>query len=161
MEILKPSFNDIPAIISLATHTWHTTYSSIISKEQIEYMLQLFYNNELIASQFSDPSHFFLLAKEENQLLGYSHCYIDQDKLKLSKLYISPLAQGKGIGKKLLNQIEADMIQLNIHTLILNVNRNNPALHFYIKMGFEIIDTIDIPLDKFWLNDYVMQKTIS
>lgn len=161
MEILKPSLNDIPAIISLATDTWHTTYSSIISKEQIEYMLQLFYNKELIASQLSDPTHFFLLAKEENQLLGYSHCYIEYDKLKLSKLYISPLAQGKGIGKQLLNRIEADMNELNISTLILNVNRNNPALNFYQKMGFEIIETVDIPLDKFWLNDFVMQKTIS
>ncbi len=160
MEILKPSLDNIPAILALANDTWYHTYSTIISMEQIEFMLNLFYNKELITTQLSNPTHTFLIALENKQLLGYSHCYYEDQKLKLSKLYISPLAQGKGIGKQLLESIESDMKRQGINTLVLNVNRNNPALYFYQKMGFEIIEMVDIPLDKFWLNDYVMQKII-
>jgi ribosomal protein S18 acetylase RimI-like enzyme len=39
----------------------------------------------------------------------------------------------------------------------LNVNRfNTESIAFYKKVGFQIIETIDIPLDKFLLEDYVM-----
>ena len=44
--------------------------------------------------------------------------------------------------------------------LELNVNRANPALGFYTKLGFEISETVDIPYYQFILNDYVMRKAI-
>ena len=52
------------------------------------------------------------------------------------------------------------LLLLRFSTLELNVNRNNPAKDFYAKNGFKIVEEIDIPLDKFWLNDYVMTKNI-
>jgi hypothetical protein len=45
--------------------------------------------------------------------------------------------------------------------MLLNVNRNNPAIDFYKKMKYQIIETVDIPLDKFWLNDYIMKKDLA
>lgn len=161
MKIVKPSLSDVPHIINLAHTTWQHTYSRIISQEQIDFMLAKFYNENLIQSQLADPAHFFLLARESDILYGYSHCYEEKDYIKLSKLYIDPTAQGKGVGKRLLEAIEATMKLHDKSKLILNVNRANPALYFYKKMGFEITQTVDIPLDKFWLNDYVMEKIIS
>lgn len=161
MEIVKPTLSDIPDIIKLAYTTWQQTYVSIISQEQIDFMLAKFYNENLIQSQLSDPRHYFLLARESDSLYGYAHCHEEEDYIKLSKLYIAPTAQGKGIGKKLLKAIESEMKLHFKNKLVLNVNRANPALHFYQKMGFEIIQTVDIPLDKFWLNDYIMEKIVN
>jgi hypothetical protein len=42
----------------------------------------------------------------------------------------------------------------------LNVNINNPAYHFYIKMDFTVRERIDIPYGKFMLNDFVMEKNL-
>ena len=50
---------------------------------------------------------------------------------------------------------------LSAQYLHLNVNRKNPALAFYKKLGYEIIETVDIPFAEFWLNDYVMAKSIN
>lgn len=161
MQIVNPDISDIEDIIQLAKTTWQHTYVSIISQEQIDFMLAKFYNQSLIQSQFIDSSHFFLLAKEEDCLLGYAHCYREEDHIKLSKLYIDPTAQGKGVGKRLMKAIEEEMNRMQITKLKLNVNRANPALNFYQKMGFEITQTVDIPLDKYWLNDYVMEKNIN
>jgi hypothetical protein len=45
--------------------------------------------------------------------------------------------------------------------LELNVNRHNPATVFYQKMGFEIVYSEDIDIGQgFWMNDYVMRKTL-
>ena len=43
----------------------------------------------------------------------------------------------------------------------LNVNRKNPAMYFYKKMGFELLEKTDIAYGKFWLNDYVLRKSIA
>jgi diamine N-acetyltransferase len=161
MFVVTPQ--DIPNIISLARQTWQATYSSIISQEQIDFMLAKFYNETLLLEQLYDAQHYFYKAvdDEKNQLLGYSHCVQDGQTLKLSKLYILPEAQGKQIGKQLLDQVGQLALEQNCHTLQLNVNRNNPAYYFYLKMGFTVVDTVDIPLDKFVLNDYVMEKKIT
>ena len=160
MEISFANPQDIPDLISLAHTTWYATYSSIISKEQIEYMLDLFYSAEVIGEQMANPKHRFWVVKEEGKLLGYVHCYPEEDNFKLSKLYILPNQQGKGIGQFILDEIMRWMQTNHFSKLILNVNRNNPAYHFYLKMGFEVLEEVDIPLAHFWLNDYVMQKTI-
>lgn len=151
---------DIPALIELAHQTWHATYSSIISKEQIEYMLERFYNEALIASQLQHHNHVFFTAKEDGLLKGYCHAINETSFMKLSKLYIHPSAQGTGIGQLLLQELERNMRAIPIHCIQLNVNRYNPARFFYEKMGFTIIQRVDISLHTFWLNDYIMEKLL-
>jgi hypothetical protein len=46
------------------------------------------------------------------------------------------------------------------HTLDLNVNRYNKAKSFYEKMGFAVAYEEDIPIGKYWMNDFVMRKEI-
>jgi ribosomal protein S18 acetylase RimI-like enzyme len=160
INIQKANKNHINDIIKLATETWQATYCNIISQEQIDYMLNLFYSQKRIEEQIIDPSNHFLVALENDELLGYCHCFEKNGHYYISKIYVHPLAQGNGIGKLLMNHIEKNGIELKFSTLELNVNRNNPAKDFYANNGFKIVEEIDIPLDKFWLNDYIMQKEI-
>ena len=48
-----------------------------------------------------------------------------------------------------------------VDTLQLNVNRNNQARKFYEACGYKIIKEEDIPFDNYWMNDFVMEKTLS
>lgn len=44
-------------------------------------------------------------------------------------------------------------------SLQLNVNRQNPAQHFYKKLGFLVIKEEDIDIGSgFFMNDFVMEK---
>jgi hypothetical protein len=45
----------------------------------------------------------------------------------------------------------------NAMALDLNVNRFNPAQHFYKKLGFKIIGEEDVPIGQYFMNDYVMR----
>jgi ribosomal protein S18 acetylase RimI-like enzyme len=80
---------------------------------------------------------------------------------KLQKLYLLPSQQNKGFGRMLLNEVEKQVAGLGADYLQLNVNRKNPALSFYEKLGYEIIETVDIPFAEFWLNDFILSKKIA
>lgn len=163
MEIIKANESHIKAIISIAYDSWNDTYKKIISQEQIDFMLQLFYNESALQKQMQDPKHHFWAVMHDEELLGYAHCIEDEgdaDILKLSKLYVLPSSHGKGVGRQLLLFIENECDALKKSIVTLNVNRNNPAKDFYLKQGFKVIRQVDIPLDKYWLNDYIMQKKL-
>jgi diamine N-acetyltransferase len=155
--------DDSAAIRQIALDTWPNTYGKIISKEQIAFMLNAFYNQSIIEEQLNDKTQYFFLAEIENHIVGYAHI-IPQPQLdctyKLSKLYLVPSYHGSGIGKQLLAYTEHFLVNQEIHFLILNVNRYNPAVTFYKKSGYHILESVDISLDKYWLNDYVMQKQL-
>ncbi len=163
MQVIPASINDIESIITIAYNAWPPTYSKIVSEEQINFMLNKFYNKQVLTDQITNTKDniFFKLVKEE-ELLGYAHILqnVEKSTCKLSKLYFNLQYKGKGYGKYLLAFVEAEMAKLHYQRLILNVNRANPAVEFYKKMGYQIIETQDIPLDEFWLNDYIMAKSL-
>jgi ribosomal protein S18 acetylase RimI-like enzyme len=49
---------------------------------------------------------------------------------------------------------------LGFKELELNVNRYNKAYNFYLKQGFKVVEEVDIPYYEFFLNDYVMRKSL-
>lgn len=160
MEILKPNETLLPAIIALARKTWYATYTPLISTEQIEYMLDLFYNEEVLRKQLHDPQHHFMAMTEGDTLLGYAHCIELEHSVKLSKLYFLPEMQGRGLGRALMKEVEALVKALGYHQLELCVNRGNPAYSFYLKQGFTVKEEVDIPVGPYWMNDYVMVKAL-
>ena len=160
-SIIQPNISHAEDLISLAHTTWQATYPGIISQEQIDFMLDRFYNRPLIESQLADPTQFFRAIQENNTLLAYLHAYPKNKALQVSKLYVLPTAQGRGFGQQLLQTIEIEAQKLQIPRITLNVNRFNPAYHFYLKKGYHLIETIDIPLDRFMLNDYILEKQLT
>ena len=160
LKIEKATTQHINEIISLAKLTWQASYLSIITQEQIDYMLDLFYHPTNLQEQMQKPTHHFHIAQEHQQILGYTHALEEYSILKLSKLYVLPNSQGKGIGKALLDNVVLLAKELQTEAIELNVNRANKAKEFYLSQGFRIIKEVDIPLNKFWLNDYVMRKEI-
>jgi diamine N-acetyltransferase len=158
IKIFTPSVNEIPAIIKLATETWIATYSNLISREQIDFMLAKFYDNDLLENQLKMSTHHFFAVSENDVLVAYAHCLEIADTFKLSKLYVEPSNQGKGLGELLMQELEKRAQLLSFRKLELCVNRGNPAQFFYEKMGFVVLREEDFPIGDYWMNDYVMGK---
>lgn len=153
---------DINIIHSLAHKIWWPAYKDILSTEQIEVMLEEMYSVSALKKQFEEGV-LFILNEESYGPTGFaSWSAADQQEslYKIHKLYILPSEQGRNIGRKLLTFICSYVKDRGAKTLELNVNRNNPALNFYKKLGFEIFRETDIAYHGFWLNDYVMRYTI-
>ena len=151
-------------IRNIAQATWPITYGEILTQEQIDYMFDMMYSTDSLLEQATKQNLHFLLANVENLPLGfasYESNYNETMKTKIHKIYILPDAQGKGIGKKLINYIvdEAKMHQNT--SVILNVNKYNKAQHFYTKNGFSIASEEIIAIGKgYVMDDYVMEKPL-
>ena len=143
VSIIKANADSIPIIKQLAHLTWQVTYKEILSAEQIDYMLHLFYDEASLQKQI-EQAHQFILAVENKEVVGFASYAPkkenDPSVYKLHKIYVHPAQQGKSIGKILLNYIIDEIKSKKATALELNVNRYNKALSFYRKNGFEIID---------------------
>lgn len=163
MHFTNASHQDIPRIRQIVDETWPVAYGSILKKEQIDYMIGLFYSNDALAKQMKE-GHQFFLAIHQDAIAGFAG--IETDILpgitKLHKLYILPSLQGNGIGRALLQHTEATARNLGQQKMILNVNRYNNALFFYQKASYRIYKEEDIPIgNHFFMNDFLMEKALT
>ena len=164
ITISEATIKDIKVIREIAFKTWPVTYGEILSKAQIDYMLDLFYSEETLTDKLVNIGHDFLVLKENEICLGfasYEHHYLNSNCTRLHKLYFLPEYQGKGMGKLMLDKIVALAKENRSDKLSLNVNRFNKAYVFYQKMGFEIIAEEDISIGQGYLmEDYIMEKQL-
>ncbi len=159
--IRTATIEDIPAIQQLARTIWQKTYSTIISQAQLDYMLDLFYSTTTLQQMISQDTQSFFIAFDEETPIGYASYSMagpDQpETYKLHKLYVLKEKQQTGTGSALLQQVIDSVKEQKAKTLILNVNRQNPAIAFYQKKGFSILQTVDNEIGNgYYMNDYVM-----
>lgn len=164
IKIKSADIHDIPEIVYLAHNTWFHTYENIITKEQIDYMFGEMYSPDALLKQMEFFKHQFLIIYHNdiaNGFASFSELLDEGAKtFKIHKLYILPNSQKLGLGRRLIEEIE-NIGRINgAEYLILNVNRNNPAYHFYLKSGYQVRESVDIPFAEFVLNDYVMEKKL-
>jgi GNAT superfamily N-acetyltransferase len=164
IEIRQAGTLEAETIRSIATLVWWPTYSPILTKEQINYMLDMFYDIDTITQQIQNRQQIYIVLYANNVAKGfaaYSPRPENPDVYKLHKLYCLTETKGKGYGRLLLEHIEKTILDEGKTTLELNVNRHNPALGFYEKMGFTIVYSEDIDIGNgYEMNDYVMRKII-
>ncbi|MDE3212824.1 MAG: GNAT family N-acetyltransferase [Bacteroidota bacterium] len=152
---------DLPLIRDLAHKIWPVAYGTILSPEQLDYMLEKIYSLTSLENQLLDLGHRFVVVMEEQVPVGfasYSKKEGHPQIIRLHKIYILPSEQGKGTGKYLLQYVKEAALQMGGTLLQLNVNRYNPALHFYEKNGFEVVGQEDIDIGEgYYMNDYIME----
>lgn len=165
MNIIPASEHHIPVIRSIAFATWPTAFGTILSQAQIDYMLDLMYNESELRKRMSNPNRNFYLYKHENEFVAFlvlEKDYNGEKQFKVEKIYVLPQKQGLGIGQQLLEFTETTMKEAGYSTLILDVNRRNAAVQFYQKLGFSILKEVDTDIGQgFYMEDYVMQKLLS
>lgn len=169
INIKIASEEDIPTIRKMAEITFTHTYKLILSKEQIEYMMEWMYSYNSLCKQFNDEHVFFIAFKEEDTTpCGYLSLQKEKSKenntdlYHLHKLYVMPEVQGCGVGemlfRKAFNFVNENKKQ-KYARIELNVNRMNKAIGFYHKMGMKIISEGDFPIGNgYYMNDYIMSS---
>jgi len=164
VRIRTATINDIEIIRNIAQDVWWPAYSSILSKEQIAYMLELFYTTEIIGRQIQTGQQEYLLLEADGIPVGFAS-YAPRDEnpgvYKLHKLYCKVQVHGKGYGRQLMHAVEDSVKRKGGVRLELNVNRYNPAKMFYEKSGYTILYEEDIDIgNNYLMNDYVMGKDL-
>jgi ribosomal protein S18 acetylase RimI-like enzyme len=160
MNIVVATNEQLAIVKNLAYKIWPNAYETILSRAQLDYMLEMIYSIDSLEKQFN-IGHVFILIEDDQNFIGFASYELNcnnSNKTKLQKLYVLPEIQGKGIGKQVIDYIKDKVLLSNNVALFLNVNKFNKAKDFYQKYGFQIIkeEVIDIG-NNYIMDDYVME----
>jgi diamine N-acetyltransferase len=158
IHIRAADVNDIATIRDIANITWPVAYGSYISKEQLDYMLDMMYSDNSLLDQIN-KGHQFYIAEQHNSPIGFASVSKEKDNsCKLNKLYVLPTAQKTGAGKALLQQSIDYAISHAASCLYLQVNKQNNAQHFYSKYGFTVREASILEIGGgYIMDDYIME----
>jgi len=153
---------DVAIIKALAYDIWPKVYSNMISAEQIEYMLNWMYSLETLQDNINN-GHQFYLYKENDEALGFMIVQLNStsNEMKLHKLYVQAESHHRGIGRTFIERAKSIAEEKQQTAIVLRVNKGNPAVDFYTKLGFEITksEVLDIG-GGFVMDDYLMSLSI-
>ncbi len=137
IKIRKGQAGDVEAVSHLLKETWRATYRNIYSAEQIRDLTGRWHNPEIIQRQLGDDGSRFLVAElDDGVIAGHLLARLRADNtILLTRLYVRPDAQGRGIGKMLYQHMlsvfpDAKSIELEVEP------QNTKALGFYHALGF-------------------------
>lgn len=163
MEIRLLQKHELSLTRNLAEKIWPSAYGTILSKEQLSYMLNWMYSIETLEKSF-DKGNEFYCAFDNDLPLGFLELEFlneNPNTVKLQKIYVLPSEQKNGLGTKLLQFGLIRSKNKGAKRIILQVNRDNKAVDFYLKNNFSIISEEDFPIGNgYYMNDYVMGKTL-
>ncbi len=161
MKIRKALLSDIPIIKTIAEKAWRPTYDHILTEQQTTYMLDLMYNSLTLKNQINHNIAFFMVDLEQETVGYFALETINDQMVKLHKLYLDPMQKQKGLGSKIIQFIKEWTLENQRERIILNVNKNNSAVHFYQKMGFTTIEEMILDIGEgYVMDDYVMQLNL-
>ena len=85
----------------------------------------------------------FLLVKDQEDIIGIGcGTIMPNEKLRILILALDQKFQGRGLGKKLMNQmIEASRIY-GVQKVTLEVRKDSDAINFYRKLRFSSVDVL-------------------
>jgi len=163
LSIQKANVEDIPLIRELCFKIWPQTYAAIISKEQIDYMLEMMYSEQSLKKQMTEDNCRFIFVYDDERPVGFASFGPKEPGIfKLHKIYILPDQQGKGTGRFVIDHIINTIKAENITAIQLQVNRRNKAKDFYEKIGFSILYEFDFPIGNgYIMDDYLMEKKLT
>ncbi|MBL0329117.1 MAG: GNAT family N-acetyltransferase [Bacteroidetes bacterium] len=156
LKFKKATEQDVTLIAQLADNIWRRHYITIITLEQIEFMLKTMYSSESLLKQMKD-GHQFTLVYDGAKAIGYIALSTkDAKNYFLHKFYVEVDDQRKGVGSDLFKYVLSQMP--TAETIELTVNRQNfKAINFYFKKGFVIKEIADFDIGNgYFMNDFIM-----
>lgn len=150
---------DIKEIAELAEVIWHEYFSSLLSPEQIDYMVEKFQSYKAIKEAVDNDGYKYYMAYCGDELCGYLGYHNEgKGRIFISKIYVRADKRRKGIASAMLEKLRVD--EPDADTWYLTVNRyNSGSIAVYNKRGFVTVkeQVTDIG-NGFVMDDFVMEK---
>lgn len=151
MLIRKATEKDAAGIAKVHVDSWRTTYKGIVPDS---FLNRLSYEErEKIWLKGIHTNGVYVAENERGEVVGFATGgkertgkYQAYDG-ELYAIYLLETAQGKGLGRKLFEAIVMDLQEKKFHSMLIWALVENPACHFYEKMGGKRVDTAEIEID--------------
>lgn len=163
--VLRPvQKEEYAEVRKLAETIWPVCYKDILSVEQIRYMMDMMYSEEVISQEVSEGVQYYFVEADGKTAgyLAWGAWLTVSETVKLHKLYLLPEMQGQGIGSRVIELVKQQLENSGVRRLRLNVNRlNSNAIKCYSSNGFTMVQLENNDIGNgFFMTDYVMEAKI-
>lgn len=127
--------DDLDGIVRVGHETWRATYEPIAGPEYVQMGLAKWWTADAVIPGIRVGRT--LVADDGGTVVGMASYGSQDDELVLWKLYVLPDHQGRGIGRRLLDEVVARASQLGHAELHVSyIEGNDQAGRFYERNGF-------------------------
>lgn len=168
-QIVKVSSAQLQELRELSISTFVDTFSKANNPENIAAYLAKALNENQLLTELAKPDSSFYFIQKERQTLGYlklnaKNAQTDQvldNALEIERIYVIKKAQGKGIGKQLLQFALEEARKRSLLCIWLGVwERNEKAIAFYQRHGFEVFADHPFKLGDDLQRDLLMKRLV-
>jgi GNAT superfamily N-acetyltransferase len=150
-------------VARMAREVWYEYYVPLIGRAQVDYMVPKFQSAEAMQSQIDSGYEYFQI-RQSGENVGYAAIRYEASdaRLFISKLYLLAAHRKSGAGRESLAMIERMARERGATHLWLTVNKGNPSVRAYERLGFQIAEAIVMDIGGgFVMDDYRMEKAIA
>jgi ribosomal protein S18 acetylase RimI-like enzyme len=153
----------VAEVARMARVIWNEYYVQLIGQAQVDYMVAKFQTAEAMQAQIDSGYEYFHI-RQGADVIGYAAIRHDaaDARVFISKLYVLAEHRKSGVGRKCLEMIEVLARERGARHLWLTVNKGNPSVKAYERLGFSIAEAIVMDIGGgFVMDDYRMEKPVS
>ncbi|QNK64741.1 GNAT family N-acetyltransferase [Pedobacter sp. PAMC26386] len=138
MQITKATLTDVPELNMLVNSAYRGEESKKGWTTEADLLGGIRINEDALSEYFSNDAVSLLKYTDEHgKILGSVYLEVKGSKLYLGMFSVSPVLQGKGIGKSLLEAAEVQARQLNCHTITMTViSSRKELIEWYERRGY-------------------------
>ena len=161
MVLMRPG--EEAQLSKFAGELWHDAYDGLLGGAQVDHMMRTIQSEEAIRRQIEKENYIYFFLFFEGARAGYCALKPEEEKLFLSKLYLSEKFRGRGLGQRALREVADCARRLGLKSVYLTVNKHNDlAIRAYKGKGFATIDAVETDIGGgFVMDDYVMTYTLA
>jgi len=161
--------HDAGLIADMSRQTFYDTFASQNTKEDMDKFMNEQFTREALMEEVGTENNIFLLAYDEEQPVGYARIRENNNPpslgtsnaIEIARIYAATTAIGKGIGRTLMQKCIEIAKARNRELVWLGVwEKNQRAIDFYIKWGFEKFADHDFVLGNDVQKDWLMKKKL-
>ncbi|MBC7828075.1 MAG: GNAT family N-acetyltransferase [Chitinophagaceae bacterium] len=169
ITIRMATAQDAELIADISRQTFYEAFAAQNTAENMEQFMNTQFEKGRLMAELGDPENIFLLAYQDDELAGYVKLRDSENPqhlenaaaIEIVRIYTTASMIGKGIGKVLM-QACIDIAKKRDKAIVwLGVwERNQRAIGFYTKWGFEKFSEHDFILGNDIQTDWLMKKHI-
>ncbi len=155
---------DAELIADLSRKTFYDAFIADNKKEDMDKFLNEQFTKEALIKEVGKPGNTFLLVYADDDVAGYARLRENEstpNDIELARIYLNTNAIGKGVGRELMLACIETAEKLKKKILWLGVwEKNQRAIDFYTKFGFEKYDEHDFVLGDDVQKDWLMKLNL-
>ena len=154
---------DFDTLIILARRIWVPHYTPLVGLGTVEHILSLRLTHENLRRYIGANDRGMELLWDGESAVGYCSYAVHGNELKLEQLYLLPEYQGRGLGRQMMDHVEARARGYGCAVIFLQVYKGNAqAGSVYAKAGYTLREAVVIDIGGgFVMDDYILEKRLA